>query len=219
MQRLRGAIFAVMVSAVLAAPVFASGGREDDGIVELNFLEVLTSPGRTQLIRDLIAEYEALNPEVRINLISPPYEQADNRLTLALNAEEPLDIVEVRDYTIKQFVNNGRLLGTVARRMAGERNPVVDHPCDARGARVSGALRGALQASGAPRRHQLGVQRTGERLRERYHSVPDSGSRYDRGVVRYVGGGSVCRDPAAGGPNRTRVSGLWVRRPRHPQLQ
>ena len=109
MKRLRGAIFAVMVSAVLAAPVFASGGRENDGIVELNFLEVLTSPGRTQLIRDLIAEYEALNPEVRINLISPPYEQADNRLTLALNAEEPLDIVEVRDYTIKQFVNNGRL--------------------------------------------------------------------------------------------------------------
>lgn len=111
MKNLRVAIIGGVLLAVSAIPLFASGQEEATGgaTVELNFLEVLTSPGRTQLIRDLIAEYETLNPGVTINLISPPYEQADNRLTLALNAEEPLDIVEVRDYTIKQFVNNGRL--------------------------------------------------------------------------------------------------------------
>lgn len=89
---------------------FGTGTEEGEGKVELNFMEVLTSPSRSKLFQELIDEYEAMNPNVSINLISPPYEQADNRLTLALNNEEELDIVEVRDYTVKQFVNNGRLL-------------------------------------------------------------------------------------------------------------
>ena len=51
MKNLRVVIIGGVFLAVCAIPLFASGGREDDGIVELNFLEVLTSPGRTQLIR------------------------------------------------------------------------------------------------------------------------------------------------------------------------
>ena len=75
----------------------------------LNFLEVMTSPERTELLKSLIAEYEAENPGIKINLISPPYEQADQKATLMLNTNQPLDIVEVRDNTLKQFVTNGKL--------------------------------------------------------------------------------------------------------------
>ncbi len=78
--------------------------------VTLDFLEVLTSPERTELLKGMIAEFEAANPDIKINLISPPYEQADQKLTLMLNTNQKLDIIEVRDYTIKQFVNNGKLL-------------------------------------------------------------------------------------------------------------
>ena len=111
MKKIYSAAAAAVLSAAVLMPLFAAGGGDDFDAagVQLNFLEVLTSPGRTKLIEELIAEYEAQNPDVSINLISPPYEQADNRLTLALNAEERLDIAEVRDYTIKQFVNNDRL--------------------------------------------------------------------------------------------------------------
>lgn len=104
---------AFLLAAVLLSPVFAGGSQEGESTSEeqvtLNFIEVLTSPSRTELINELIAEYEAENPNITINLISPPYEQADNKATLMLNNEQPLDIIEVRDYTVKQFVNNDKL--------------------------------------------------------------------------------------------------------------
>jgi multiple sugar transport system substrate-binding protein len=77
--------------------------------IKLNFLEVMTSPARTAVLKDLIKTFEAQHPNISINLISPPYEQADNKLTLMMNAKEPLDIVEVRNLTLMQYVNNGLL--------------------------------------------------------------------------------------------------------------
>ena len=76
---------------------------------ELKFLETMTSPSRTAVIQSMIDEYQLQNPGVAIELISPPYEQADNKLTLMLNSKQPLDVVEVRDHTLKQFVNNQNL--------------------------------------------------------------------------------------------------------------
>ena len=87
--------------------VFASGEQEGgEKQIELNFIEMLTSPKRTEFLNTVIAAYEAEHPGITINLISPPYEQAENKMTLMLNAKQPLDIIESRDATIKQFVNN-----------------------------------------------------------------------------------------------------------------
>lgn len=95
----------VLVSIFLLVSVVSFSAK-----VTLNFIEVLTSPGRTALLKKIISDFEALHPNIRINLISPPYEQADQKATLMLNTNQPLDIVEVRDYTVKQFVNNKKLL-------------------------------------------------------------------------------------------------------------
>ena len=103
-------LFACVLLLLLLAPVFAAGTKEAAGPVTLTFVETMTSPSRTAQIEDLIAKYEALNPMVKINLVSPPYEQADNKLTLMLNSNQELDIVEVRDHTVKQFVNNKKLV-------------------------------------------------------------------------------------------------------------
>ncbi len=83
--------------------------------IKLNFLEVMTSPARTAVLKDLIAKFEAEHPNISINLISPPYEQADNKLTLMMNAREPLDIVEVRELTEKHMSTTGcwRILNPV----------------------------------------------------------------------------------------------------------
>lgn len=98
------------VFALAAGGLFAEGQQQAAGKkIELNFLEVMTNPARTEVLKGMIAEYEAKTPGVKINLISPPYEQADNKLTMMLNAEQALDIVEVRDTTATQFVNNKRL--------------------------------------------------------------------------------------------------------------
>ncbi|GHV67537.1 sugar ABC transporter substrate-binding protein [Spirochaetia bacterium] len=101
--------FLVSLLIVLTLTGFAfAGGKQasSSGKIELNFLEVMTSTGRTEVFNQIIAEYETLHPNVKINLISPPYDQADNRLSMSLTAKEPLDIIEVRDMTASQFVTN-----------------------------------------------------------------------------------------------------------------
>ncbi len=83
--------------------------------IKLNFLEVMTSPARTAVVKDAIEKFQTTHPNITINLISPPYEQADNKLTLMMNAREPLDIVEVRNQTLLQYVNNDLLENLEAR--------------------------------------------------------------------------------------------------------
>ncbi len=77
--------------------------------VELTFFETLTSPERTQYLQSVIKEYEAQHKGVTITMISPPYEQAENKLFQMLDAKQPLDIIESRDATVKQFVNNSQI--------------------------------------------------------------------------------------------------------------
>jgi multiple sugar transport system substrate-binding protein len=76
----------------------------------LNFIEVHTSPDRTELLKKIISDYEELHPNIQINLISPPYEQADQKLTMMLNSNQPLDIIEVKDVSLKQLVSSKKLL-------------------------------------------------------------------------------------------------------------
>ncbi|NVP23681.1 ABC transporter substrate-binding protein [Treponema phagedenis] len=83
--------------------------EQNDNTITLTFVEVMTSPSRTAQLQKIIADYQKLHPNIKINLISPPYEQADNKLTMMLNSNQALDIVEVRDHTIKTYVNNAKL--------------------------------------------------------------------------------------------------------------
>ncbi|AEF80388.1 ABC transporter substrate-binding protein [Leadbettera azotonutricia] len=100
----------LLIALTVLGFAFAGGKQQaSSGKIELNFLEVMTSPGRTEVLKGMIAEYEKSHPNVTINLISPPYEQADSRLAMSLNAQEPLDVVEVRDLTVTGYVNNGWL--------------------------------------------------------------------------------------------------------------
>jgi multiple sugar transport system substrate-binding protein len=103
-------LLSLLIVLTLTGVAFASGRQgTTSGTIELNFLEVMTSPDRTVIFNQIIAEYQRLHPNVRINMISPPYEQADNRLAMSLTAREPLDIIEVRDLTASLYVTNNWL--------------------------------------------------------------------------------------------------------------
>lgn len=102
-------LFAFCLFSFVAVALFAGGQGEDDGKIDMKFFEVMTSPARTDLIQDVIDDYTAENPNTSIELISPPYAQADNKLAMTLTAKESLDIVEVRDLFIKGYVNNNQL--------------------------------------------------------------------------------------------------------------
>jgi multiple sugar transport system substrate-binding protein len=78
--------------------------------VEINFIEAYTNPNRKILLKEIISDFEKLNPNIKINLISPPYEQATQKIVLMLNTKQPLDIVEVKADTIGLYVGNNWLL-------------------------------------------------------------------------------------------------------------
>ncbi|MFD0695691.1 ABC transporter substrate-binding protein [Paenibacillus sp. GCM10027628] len=74
--------------------------------VTLKMIESLTSPERTTLLKNMIGEFEKQNPTIKVELISPPLQNADTKIAAMLSAKEELDVLEVRDITAKQFVTN-----------------------------------------------------------------------------------------------------------------
>ncbi|MDF2705582.1 sugar ABC transporter substrate-binding protein [Nonomuraea muscovyensis] len=100
-------------TALLAAATLALAGCGSDsgssGEVRLRMIESLTSPERTKLIKTLIADFEKANPGVSVELVSPPLDSADQKITQILQTKKDLDVLEVRDHTAKSFSNNGWL--------------------------------------------------------------------------------------------------------------
>ncbi len=74
--------------------------------ITLRMVESLTSPSRTELLRAQLDAFEAANPGIKVELISPPLTDADNKIAQMLMNQQPLDVLEVRDHTAAQFINN-----------------------------------------------------------------------------------------------------------------
>jgi multiple sugar transport system substrate-binding protein len=83
----------------------SSGGSSSDK-VELTMIEALANPTRTAALKKIIADFEKDNPNYNITLVSPPTSTADEKISQMLMAKSKLDIVEVRAWTLRQFVNN-----------------------------------------------------------------------------------------------------------------
>lgn len=96
-------------STALALAACGGGGGSSAGTVTLQMVESITSSSRTELLRGLLDQYEQETPGVRVELVSPPTEQADQKLQQMLQAGSGVDVLEVRDLTIGPFTNNGWL--------------------------------------------------------------------------------------------------------------
>ncbi|WP_440068532.1 ABC transporter substrate-binding protein [Streptosporangium sp. OZ121] len=101
--------FAALMVGVLTMTLAACGADDAAGTVRLRMIESLTSPDRTKLLRSLITDFERQNPGVKVELISPPLESADQKITQVLQTKKGVDVLEVRDHTAKSFSNNGWL--------------------------------------------------------------------------------------------------------------
>ncbi|MCQ6560046.1 ABC transporter substrate-binding protein [Paenibacillus mendelii] len=82
------------------------GGKSDGETVKLRMVESLTSPKRTELLQKMIDQFETENPTIQVELISPPFDQADNKIRTMLAGKQDLDVMEVRDLNVAEFVNN-----------------------------------------------------------------------------------------------------------------
>jgi multiple sugar transport system substrate-binding protein len=80
-----------------------------DGTVTLQMVESLTNPARTELLKKLIADFQKENPKIKVNLISPPTDQADQKIQQMLQSGSGVDTLEVRDITAGPWSTNGWL--------------------------------------------------------------------------------------------------------------
>ena len=83
-----------------------AGSSNAGGDITITLVESLTSPERTAIIREIADKYEAEHDNITIEIVSPPLENADNKITQMLMSGSGVDIVETRDLTITQYVNN-----------------------------------------------------------------------------------------------------------------
>lgn len=78
--------------------------------VTLRIVESLTSETRTKVLKEIAEKYTEEHPEVSFEFVSPPQESAEQKISQMLSSKDRVDIVEVRDLSYTQYVNNGWLL-------------------------------------------------------------------------------------------------------------
>ena len=79
---------------------------ESGEAVTITLVESLTSPERTAFLREIADKYQAEHSNITIDIISPPLENADAKITQMLMNGSGADIVEVRDSTVTQYATN-----------------------------------------------------------------------------------------------------------------
>jgi multiple sugar transport system substrate-binding protein len=98
---------AAATAAVLLLTACGPGPAEKaEGQVTLQMVESLTNPARTTLLKKLIADFEAANSGIKVQLISPPTNQADQKIQQMLQSGKGVDVLEVRDTTVGPFSTN-----------------------------------------------------------------------------------------------------------------
>ena len=105
MTRTMRLLGAGLATALLATGCGGSAGSTDG--VELQMVESLTNPARTAVIEGLIEDFEAANPGVTVDLVSPPTNSADQKIQQMLQSGKGIDVLEVRDTTVGPFTANG----------------------------------------------------------------------------------------------------------------
>ena len=97
------------LAAVLALAGCGGGQNAADGKVTLKMVESLTNPTRTETLKKLISGFERENPDIKVDLISPPTDQADQKIQQMLQSGKGIDVVEARDITVGSFGANNWL--------------------------------------------------------------------------------------------------------------
>ncbi len=80
-----------------------------DDQITLSFVEINSSPERTIIFEKYIAEYEEMHPNIKIEVVPPPYEAAETKVAAMLAAGQEMDIVGISDKSVAAWINSGFL--------------------------------------------------------------------------------------------------------------
>ena len=96
----------LMLGAALALALTAGRALAD---TTLKLTEVITSPQRTELLKGMIAKFEAANPGIKVEIISLPWGQAFEKFATMVQGGQIPDVVEMPDRWLSLYANNGQL--------------------------------------------------------------------------------------------------------------
>ena len=75
----------------------------------LKLVEVITSPERTETLKEIVKTFEDANPGVKVEIISLPWGQAFEKFATMVSAGETPDVVEMPDRWQALYAKNGML--------------------------------------------------------------------------------------------------------------
>ncbi|MGI6173142.1 MAG: ABC transporter substrate-binding protein [Christensenellales bacterium] len=103
MKRTLAIVLALVMVLLLAAPAISESSAEK---VHLVFVERYGNTTRTASLRGLLDEFEQQNPDIEIELISPPLETSQQKISQMLLAQDALDILEVTAWEYGNYLEN-----------------------------------------------------------------------------------------------------------------
>ena len=75
----------------------------------LKLVEVLTSPERTETLKDLVQKFESQNPGVHVEITSLPWGSSFEKFATMVSAGDVPDVVEMPDRWLSLYAGNGKL--------------------------------------------------------------------------------------------------------------
>ncbi|MFO1151887.1 MAG: sugar ABC transporter substrate-binding protein [Alsobacter sp.] len=97
----RKLLLAATASLLLAAPASAD--------TTLKLVEVITSPERTETLKEIVKGFETANPGVKVEITSLPWGQAFEKFATMVSAGDTPDVVEMPDRWQALYANKGML--------------------------------------------------------------------------------------------------------------
>ncbi|WBU63926.1 ABC transporter substrate-binding protein [Paracoccus aerodenitrificans] len=95
------------ISAGILALIAATGTAHAE--TTLRMVEVITSPARTETLKEIVAGFEAANPGTTVEIISLPWGEAFQKFATMVSAGDVPDVVEMPDTWLSLYANNGLL--------------------------------------------------------------------------------------------------------------
>ena len=98
---IRKLLIAAAASALMATQAMAD--------TTLKLVEVITSPERTETLKQIVKTFEDANPGTKVEITSLPWGQAFEKFATMVSAGDTPDVVEMPDRWMSLYANNGML--------------------------------------------------------------------------------------------------------------
>jgi len=97
----------ILFSSLLSLSIVSAGALAE---TKLKLVEVITSPARTEVLRQQVEDFEASNPGIDVEITSLPWGQAFEKLATMVQSGQTPDVVEMPDSWQGLYASNNMLV-------------------------------------------------------------------------------------------------------------